>query len=213
MTAMIPLASRLVVRRAVLNQVWLTTRRFQHIVLIRQQFPVFPLHLHDEFGLWLADTRQLVAGGLVSWLAELLTPVEPLRAPSGTSGSGGSGPRRRNAKHLLPSELKQLMANHLDYVCHRTTNEAAGTCQEPVYGVTEQHLKKNPTAPDGVWAVGGIRGLQDYGGYLVIYPLRTGRRVWTSMGQPDYLCQVTQLDPDEAVGWCTQEDVDAARRL
>lgn len=212
MTALIPAASRLAVRRTVFDSVWLTARRYQPIVLIRRQFPVFTPHAFDEFRLWVNASRpMLFAGGVTSWLSSwFASPATPV--PTTPAGPGG-GRRRVNAKHLLPHEIKRLLENSADYVCHRTDNEAAGTCREPVYGVTEQHLKKNPMAPDGVWAVVGVRGFRDYGRYLVIYPRYSGSRTWRRMDPPAVLCEVTQLDPDDAIGWCTQEDVDEALTL
>jgi len=33
------------------------------------------------------------------------------------------------------------------------------------------------------------------------------------MDPPAVLCEVTQIDPDDAIGWCTQEDLDEALAL
>lgn len=208
MTTSVFLLRRVILRRAVFNQVRLSLRSYHQIMPIYQQYPVLPMDLGEEWHGWVAQVRPVFAMSVSSWIMELLQPPATPR-PSAPPASCG-GRQRSNAKQLLPSDLKRMLANNSQYVCHRTEDSGAGTCEEPLRAETDQAKKKNPTAPFGIYAVVGVGGVADYGRYGIVY--NRYDRVWTRMGG-DVLCSVAELSTDEAVGWFLQEDLEEARRL
>ncbi|HEX6344720.1 hypothetical protein [Umezawaea sp.] len=209
MSAALRLAGRESLSRATYTRIGRTAREFHTTAALRPRFPVLPPELHQEWGGLLALTGNLVQAGITELLSSLFgtgttVPAHPAATPAG-------GPKRVNAKQLLPSDLRRLLAENTRYVCHRTNDESVGTCQEPLRAETDQSRMKNPMAPHGVYATIGVRGIADYGRYGVVYE-RYGDVFWGPHDAPAVRAAVDSIDPARAVGWYVQEHLDEALR-
>jgi hypothetical protein len=188
-------AARQSVRRAVLNRVRGTVLAHQRVTRARQEHPVLPPDLLEEWRHLLERTRPLLAAALPDLLSEVFATSPADLIPDDAR-------RRRNGKQLLPSDLKRLLAHSARYVCHRTDREDVGTCRSPVTAAADRR-------PVAVRAVIGVRGRADGGRYGVVFA-RYGNLAWTVRDGSAVLCEVESLSTEEAVGWYLREDLDAA---
>jgi hypothetical protein len=205
------------IQTLVFQRVYHVFRTYPQFMQFRLGFPVIsPILLPRwrTYANYLSDSTTITARAwLPTWAPSWLT-LPTTQTPSGI-GSGGRGvdeePPARDPKRLTVQQLGDMLDNSSAYAVHRTSDFAAGTCKAPLLAEDDQHRKKNPTAPHGIYVTRGITGFADYGPYGVVFEMSA--IPWIPHEGADYRFTGDELDPSRAVGYYHEDDLAKAKEL
>jgi hypothetical protein len=226
-----PSASRALVISLVRTRVRTTVFSSQHVIHIQttwQRHATLNLMWHNR----MFQIRSFSTGRIDSWFPNWLTqfpraaqpvtqaPSTPASPSGGSdSGSGGSPDPHAELKRTVPghipiARLREMMADHRDFLVHGTNDESVGTLRSALTGDVAQGRRVNPTAPAGVYAWEGFLTVFSVGyrPFGVVMRKGGGFREF-ERGTGVYILDGTGQVPLELIeGWITEYDIEEARR-